>query len=165
VNRQPTPTSATKPPEGLERIKIGDVLAGSANGSDQSNDMSNQKPAGELLRILTPEDEQQYNQSQQTEPFEIFEECQKLLSDHQVSIDVIDCERLFDGETIIRYFLGEETTAMQPIAEELGKRWQVEVLFNLGIEPVAAPRGGDCGSSGRRSGGVGAAQEKSETED
>jgi len=167
MNRQPTLTSATKPPEGLKRIKIGEVLAGPANGSDQSNDMSNQKPAGELLRILTPEDEQQYNQSQQTEPFEIFEECQKILSDHQVSIDVIDCERLFDGETIVLYFLGEETTAMQPIAEELGKRWQVKVLFNSVIEPVAAPGGGGRGSSGCGSGdcGAGAAQEKSETED
>ena len=46
---------------------------------------------------------------------------------------------------------------MQPIAEELGKRWQVKVLFNSFIEPVAAPGGGGCG--------VGAAQEKSETED
>ena len=115
-----------------------------------------------MLRRLTPEDEEQYARSLRTEPFDIFEECQKLLSDHQVSVQVIDCERLFDDETIVLYFLGEESTAMQPIAEDLGERWQAKVLFNPVIEPVAVPGGGGCGSGGCGSGGCGegVAQEK-----
>jgi len=145
-------------------VEIGEVLAGPTNGR---GDMSNQKPAGEMLRRMTPEDDEPYNRSQQTEPFDIFEESQKLLSENKVSVQVIDCERLFDDETIVLYFLGEETTEMQPVAKELGERWQAKVLFNPVIEPVAAPGGGGCGSGGCGSGGcgAGAAQEKKETED
>ncbi len=147
--------------------EIGEILAGPVDGREDQGDVSNHQPIGEVLRGLTAEDDQQHNRSQQTEPFDIFAECQQLLSDHQVSVQVIDCERLFDDETIVLYFLGEETTEMQPIAEELGKRWQAKVLFNPVIEPVAAPGGGGCGSGGCGSGGcgAGAAQEKSETED
>ena len=69
---------------------------------------------------------------------------------------MIDCERLFDDETIVLYFLGEESTEMQPIAEELGKHSQATVLFNPVIEPVAAPGGGGCGKEGCGGGGCSA---------
>jgi 3-phenylpropionate/trans-cinnamate dioxygenase ferredoxin subunit len=132
-------------------VEIGEILAGSTNGK---GDTSHQKPAGEVLRRMTPEDEQQDNRSQQTEPFDIFETCQKFLSDHQVSIQVIDCERLFDNETIVLYYLGEESAAMQPIAEELGTNWQTKVLFQPVLEPIVDAGGnGGCGREGCGGGG------------
>ena len=135
-------------------VEIGEILAPPTKGSDQQSDTNNQKPAGEMLRRLTPEDEKQYASSLRTEPFDIFEECQKLLSDHQVSVQVIDCERLFDNETIVLYFLGEESTAMQPIAEELGSNWQTKVLFQPVIEPAVEAGGhGGCGREGCGGGG------------
>ena len=63
---------------------------------------------------------------------------------------------LFDDETIVLYFLGEESTEMQPIAEELGKHWQAKVLFNPVVEPVAQPgTSGGCGREGCGGGGCG----------
>ena len=92
--------------------------------------------------------------NQQTEPFDIFEESQKLLSENKVSVQVIDCERLFDHETIVLYYLGEESAAMQPLAEELGKHWQTKVLFHPVIEPVVEAGGnGGCGREGCGGGG------------
>ncbi len=152
-------------------MEIGEILAGPVDGREDRSDLSNEQPIGEVLRQPTAEDDQQHNRSQQTASFDIFAECQQLLSDHQVTVEVIDSERLFDDETIVLYFLGDETAEMQPITEELGKRWQAKVLFNPVIEPVAAPGGGGCGSGGCGSGGcgsggcgAGAAPEKSETE-
>ena len=134
--------------------EIGEILAGPVDGREDQGDVSNHQPIGEMLRGLTAEDDQQHNRSQQTAPFDIFAECQNLLSDHQVSVQVIDCERLFDNETIVLYFLGEETTEMQPIAEELGSNWQTKVLFQPVIEPaVEAGGNGGCGREGCGGGG------------
>ena len=139
-------------------VEIGEILAPPADGSDDQDDAGNYQPAGEVLRGLTAEDEQQHDQSQRNGLSGVFEQCQKLLSDRDVAVDVIDCERLFDDETIVLYFLGEESTEMQPITEELGKLWQAKVLFNPVIEPVVEPGGcgsGGCGNGGCGSGGCG----------
>jgi 3-phenylpropionate/trans-cinnamate dioxygenase ferredoxin subunit len=137
--------------------EIGEILAGPADGSDDQNDAGNHQPVGEVQRRLTAEDDQQHDRSRRNGLADLFEQCQKLLSDREIAVEVIDCERLFDDETIVLYFLGEETTEMQPIAEELGKRWQAKVLFNPVIEPVAAAGGGGgCGREGCGGGGCGA---------
>ena len=134
-------------------VEIGEILAGPTDGSDDQTEANSHQPAGEVLRRLTPADEQQHNRSLRNGLSDVFEQCQKLLSDHEVEVEVIDCERLFDDETIVLYFLGEESTEMQPIAEELGKHWQAKVLFNPVIEPAVEP--GGCGSGGCGSGGCG----------
>ena len=136
--------------------EVGEILAGPVDGREDQGDISNHQPVGEVLRRLTAEDDQQHRRSQQNETADIFEQCHQLLSDREVAVEVIDCERLFDEETIVLYFLGEETTEMQPIAEELRKRWQAKVLFNPVIEPIAAPGGGGCGREGCGGGGCGA---------
>jgi len=135
-------------------LEIGEILAGPVDGGEDQGHLSTFQPIGEVLRGLTVEDDQQHDRSQQTAAFDVLEECEQLLSDHQVSVQVIDFESLFDDETIVLYFLGDESTQMQSIAEELGKSWQANVLFNPVIEPVAAP-GGGCGSGGCGSGGCG----------
>ncbi len=105
----------------IRGIEIGEILAGPVDGSDDQNDAGNHQPAGELLRGLTPADKQQHDRSLRNGLSDVFEQCQKLLSDREIAVEVIDCERLFDDETIVLYFLGEESIEMQPIAEELGK--------------------------------------------
>jgi NAD(P)H-dependent nitrite reductase small subunit len=137
----------------IRGIEIGEILAGPADGSDDQNDADNHQPSGEVLRGLTSEDEQQHVRSLRDGLADVFEQCQKLLSDRELAVEVIDCERLFDDETIVLYFLGQESTEMQPIAEELGKNWKAKILFNPVIEP--APSGG-CGREGCGGGGCGA---------
>jgi len=137
-------------------VEIGEILAGPADGRDDQNDAGNHQPIGEVLRGLTAADEQQHDRSLRNGLSDVFEQCQKLLSEREVAVEVIDCERLFDDETIVLYFLGEESIEMQPIAEELGKHWQAKVLFNPVIEPVAQPvASGGCGREGCGGGGCG----------
>lgn len=137
-------------------VEIGELLAGPVDSIDDQNDAGNHQPAGEVLRGLTAEDEQQHNRSRRNALSDVFEQCQKLLSNREVAVEVIDCERLFEDETIVLYFLGDESIEMQPIAEELGKHWQAKVLFNPVIEPAAVPDdSGGCGSGGCGSGGCG----------
>ena len=148
--------------------EVGEILAGPIDGREDQSDLSSHQPIGEVQRLLTAQDDQQDNRSQQDALSDIFEQCQKLITDGDLAIEVIDCERLFDDKTMVFYFLGEGTTELQPIAEELGESRQVKVLFNPVMEPVAAPGGGGCGSGGGGCGsggcGAGAAQEKNESE-
>ena len=134
-------------------VEIGEILAGPADGNDDRNDADNHQPVGEVLRRLTAEDNQQHDRSLRNGLSDVFERCQKLLSDREVAVEVLDCERLFDEETIVLYFLGEESTEMQPIAEELGEHSQAKVLFHPVIEPAVEP--GGCGSGGCGQGGCG----------
>ena len=138
-------------------VEIGEILAGPVDGRDDQADISNHQPIGEVLRGLTAEDEQQHERSLRNGVSGVFEQCRKHLSDREIAVEVIDCERLFDDETIVLYFLGEESTEMQPIAEELGKHCHVKVLFNPVVEPVAPPDGGGgCGREGCGGGGCSA---------
>jgi cell fate regulator YaaT (PSP1 superfamily) len=140
----------------IRGVEIGEILAEPVDDRDDQADVSNHQPVGEVLRRLTSEDEQQHARSLRNGLPDVFEQCQKLISDREIAIAVIDCERLFDDETIVLYFLGEESVEMQPITEDLGKHWQAKVLFNPVIEPAVAPDGsGGCGSGGCGSGGCG----------
>ena len=136
-------------------IEIGEILAGPDERADDSSDSTNPRPAGEVLRSLTADDNEHHHTPTADSP-DVFGECCKLLSDHQVAVEVIDYERLFDGETLVIYFLGEESYELQSIAEKLAENWQLRVLFNSAVETAPAAGGGcgggSCGSGGCSSG-------------
>jgi len=137
-------------------VEIGEVLAGPVDGETGHVDGENHQPTGEVLRRLTSEDEQRCENTPQDDVSSMFDQCRALLSDRQVDVEVIDCERLFDGESIVIYFLGDESSQMQSIAEELGNQWRAKVLFAPVVEPAAAPHGsGGCSSGGCSGGGCG----------
>jgi len=122
-----------------------------------------QSLAGEVLRSCTPQDQAQLESARQFDTAGVFEQCQKLLADAELPIQVVDCERLFDGRTTVLYFLGEDSNWLQPIAETLEENENGEIVFNPVHEPVAAP--GGCGSGGCGSGGCGTGQESREASD
>ena len=46
---------------------------------------------------------------------------EELISQRGLSVTAVDAEQLFDGQTIIVYYLGEPTEKLGPVAVELSK--------------------------------------------
>ncbi len=130
-------------------VEIGEGLDGPSESSNSGSDEGNQKPAGEVLRLLTQEDEQQRASAVVGDGGDILDRCRHLISEQQLPVEVIDCEWLLDRSTVVLYFLGEESPQMQPMADELGNNDEFRVLFQPVIEPVVQPsESGGCGSPG-----------------
>ena len=145
--------------------EVAEVLVGAAErmglaAAGSSADESANSLAGEVLRSCTRQDHTQLESVQRSDTAGVFEQCQKLLADAELPIQVVDCERLFDGRTTILYFLGEDSNWLQPIAETLEENVEGEIQFSPVHEPVASP--GGCGSGGCGSGGCGSGQEQPE---
>lgn len=98
-------------------LELGEVLE--APSSVESS-FSGNKPAGELLRVMTEDDQRQLQELNGTDK-PVLQECQKLLAERDLPVTVVDAELLFDDQTIIVYFLGEQTAKLGPVAVDSAK--------------------------------------------
>ncbi len=64
----------------------------------------------------------------------------------RVAVDVVDGELLFNGKTLVLYFLGAPTDDLGVLASELGQGREFNVLFNSVLEVAASVAA--CGCSG-----------------
>ena len=112
--------------------------------------------AGTVVRRLTPDELAQHRQG--TEQSQgLLEVCQRLIEERSLAIDAIDCESLFDRETIVVYFLGAHSAGLDELAQELTRTQGLRIVFQPLVELEPAPREGGCGSGGGgcQSGGCG----------
>lgn len=124
-------------------LEVAEVLAVPGTDGLLPSEITPHKPTGEVLRRLTEGEWEQAAQSEELAEF--FADCQDRLSDRQLPVEVIDCERLFDGETIVLYYLGEQTAELGALAVALGEGRRERVIFHPVIDSPA-PTG--CGSGG-----------------
>lgn len=126
-------------------IEIGTLLAAPGQAA---NALDAHKPSGELLRRFTPEDERQARELAAVSE-ELLQRCRQQLAARSLAIEVIDSERLFDGETLVFYYLGDAADELDDIASELEPIDGARVLFQPVVEPPApAAKSGGCGSGG-----------------
>ncbi|MDA1016585.1 MAG: Rieske 2Fe-2S domain-containing protein [Planctomycetota bacterium] len=112
--------------------------------------------AGSIVRPVTAEDKIAHAQIDDA-TFDL-EACHRIVADHTSKLDVIDFEPLFDGETIVVYYLGEDPEVLQPLAQQLNTEFTERVVLQSAIDdhaPVTGETGGGCGSGGCGSGGCG----------
>lgn len=98
-------------------LETGEVLE---TPSEVAGELTQQRPAGELLRVVTEEDQRQLENRERTDKL-VLQRCQGLLAERDCNVTAVDAELLFDAETIIVYYLGEHTDKLGPIAVELGQ--------------------------------------------
>ncbi len=136
-------------------LEVGEVLAvPTENGQDNGN---NQQPAGELLRRLATDEQAKHRRRIQEQPLDWIAQTQELIASHHLAVEVIDCELLFDGKTVVFYYLGGLEPDLDQLGEDLTGRHQVKVIFHPVIEPpVATESDGGCGRPGCGGGGCGA---------
>lgn len=132
--------------------ELGEVLS----GPEPMSDSATNQPAGRIVRLADADDLSR----EQLAPSEFdFESCRATVGEHSQKLDLIDFERLFDGETIVLYYVGEDTDVLPPLAQQLNEASTHRVVLQSAIEDLAPVTGdeggggGGCGSGGCGSGG------------
>ncbi len=110
------------------------------------------RPTGELVRRLSPmETFEQARRQRDPRPRElvqeVFAECARQIVERGLAVNVVDGELLFDGQTLVLYFLGTPTADLGRLATELGQDRSFNVVFSSVLELSSSPSTGGCESS------------------
>ena len=75
-------------------------------------------------------------------------ESSRRLAVRGVAVDVVDGELLFNGKTLVIYFLGTPTDDLGVLASELSQGREFNVIFNSVLEVAAPIASCGCGGGG-----------------
>lgn len=118
--------------------EVGEIL------SSLTQPDKNTTPAGTILREFTPLDQEQLP-GQGNVNTQVFHDCQQLIQERGMPAEIIDCEQLFDQQTVVLYYLGSRLPALEILAQELNTRYPWRIVFH----PVdEAPAASGCSSGG-----------------
>ncbi len=120
-------------------LEVGDVLAlvqrsVSQGGSD-----------GAILRGMTSEDElleARLRKNRHT----AYEACRRRIAERGLTTLLMDVEHLFDGRTLIFYFLGPEPPEFRELAEELADTYDAQAQIRRFADTLTAGCGPGCGT-------------------
>jgi cell fate regulator YaaT (PSP1 superfamily) len=119
-------------------LELGEVLA-EPEGTDSG-------PAdGSILRGVTVEDQllaarlEKHRQS-------AYDACAARLAEMNSQAVLMDVEHLFDGQTLLFYFLGEMTPELEALTAELAELYETQVQFRRFAEAVNEGCGPGCGT-------------------
>jgi len=101
--------------------------------------------SGTILRTLTPAD-QLIAQRIEKNRLEAFAACRSMLEDPDSPATLIDLELLFDGQSLIFYFLGQLPEQIESISASLVQTFDAKVQFRQFTEAVLNGCGPDCGT-------------------
>jgi cell fate regulator YaaT (PSP1 superfamily) len=120
-------------------LELGEVLAPPGEFDDAA------AGDGSILRGITPQDrllEARLEKNRQA----AYEACAGRLVEMNLSTVLMDVEHLFDGRTLIFYFLGEMTPELEALTDELAELYETHVQFRRFAETVVEGCGPGCGT-------------------
>jgi NAD(P)H-dependent nitrite reductase small subunit len=123
-------------------VEIGEVLL---VAEPDAALMADQPDSGVLLREFT-EDDAVKERLLRDGQFRAFEACRQRLAERNMPVELVDAEQLFDGQTLIFYFLGDPPPALANITAELAQEYETQVQFRPLAERLGAACGTGCGS-------------------
>lgn len=100
---------------------------------------------GKILRRVTPEDELLMDRLTRNR-HEAFQDCQQFIQDHALAAALVDVELLFDGQSLIFYFLGDVPTEMANVLAELTETYEAQVQLRKFTESLTEGCGPGCGT-------------------
>jgi cell fate regulator YaaT (PSP1 superfamily) len=122
-------------------IELGEVLADSSEGAA----VASGKPTGEVLRVATGDEVQQFNQRRRLLVSVLISQAAKSLAEAALPLEIVDGELLFDGESAVLYFLGESHPDAGPLASDVAREHGLE---RIELCPMVDPPASGCGSCG-----------------
>lgn len=134
-------------------VELGEVLAppdergGPAGESD-----------GTILRRVSVEDDLLAARLAQNRDA-AFRACNAELRRRALGVTLIDVEHLHDGRTLLFYFLGPPSPALDALTQELAAAYDVEVEFRRFAETLTQGCGPGCGTESATGGGCGSCAE------
>jgi nitrite reductase/ring-hydroxylating ferredoxin subunit len=123
-------------------LELGEILAAPGDPGAKGR---REQPAGEVLRRADAVEVDEFR-ARYAEPMELLEEARTRIAAAELSLELVDCERLFDEETVVLYYLGDSPVELGTIATRLSEEHALRVLFQPVIDPP--PGGGGCGGGG-----------------
>lgn len=121
-------------------LQLGEVLADDLGENGQTAGK-----AGVILRAMTVEDELLAARMAKTQR-EALSACEQRLSELGLPAVLMDVEHLFDGGTLVFYFLGERSAALDAVADELAEAYESKAQFREYARAVTEGCGPDCGT-------------------
>jgi len=120
-------------------LELGEILQPPADAPDPV-------PAdGSIVRGITVEDqllEARLERNRQA----AYEACAARLTELGLPAVLMDVEHLFDGRSLVFYFLGEMSPELEALTDELAELYETQVQFRKFAETVTAGCGPDCGT-------------------
>jgi nitrite reductase/ring-hydroxylating ferredoxin subunit len=118
--------------------EVGEILS-SVDLLDQTG-----TAAGTILREFTQNDQETLSR-QEDVTARVFQDCQTLIQERGMPTEIIDCEQLFDQQTVVLYYLGSRMPALEILAQELNANYAWRIVFHP-VDEAPAPSG--CSSGG-----------------
>lgn len=128
-------------------LEIGEVLSPPALDSETEAD-------GAILRGMTVEDEllaARLNSKRQA----AYEACRRRLAETGLNAALIDVEHLFDGQTLVFYFLGPQPAELQNLTADLAAAYDAEAQIGSFADLLTTGCGPSCGTDEAAGGGCG----------
>ena len=76
-----------------------------------------------------------------------IEACEAAIRERQLPVSLVDAEPLFDGRTLVFYFLGEPSAELDQLTERLAEVYEGQVQFRRFAEAVNTGCGPGCGTT------------------
>jgi cell fate regulator YaaT (PSP1 superfamily) len=119
-------------------LEIGEVLSPPAMESVAQTE-------GVILRGMTVEDEllaARLNSKRQA----AYDACRRRLAELDIQAALVDVEHLFDGQTLVFYFLGPQPAELQSLTAELAAAYDAEAQIGSFAELLTSGCGPGCGT-------------------
>lgn len=120
-------------------LEIGEVL------TPPDEERPSREGDGTILRGMTIED-QLLEARLQKNKLAAYDVCQARLQELRLPAVLMDVEHLFDGQTLVFYFLGEHPAEIEPLIAELTELYDAQVQFRSFSDAVTAGCGPACGT-------------------
>lgn len=131
-------------PRGLE---LGEVLA-------PPNDLTEAEADGQILRPMTVEDQLLAARLEKNRAA-AYEACAQRIAALGLGTVLIDVEHLFDGQTLVFYFLGDPPDVLEGVCAELAELYEASAQFRRFTETLLIGCGPGCGTADALGGGCG----------
>jgi cell fate regulator YaaT (PSP1 superfamily) len=119
-------------------LELGEVLTSLGDDSQAPHE-------GMLLRGMTEQDRLLETRLLKNRD-EAYDSCRRKLAELRLDVPLMDVEHLFDGRSLIFYFLGEQPPQLAQVTDELAEAYDAEVQFRAFTDAVVAGCGPDCGT-------------------
>jgi hypothetical protein len=75
-----------------------------------------------------------------------YESCRRRLEELRLEAALVDVEHLFDGQTLVFYFLGQQPPELQSVTADLAAAYDAEAQIGSFAEALTHGCGPDCGT-------------------
>ena len=111
-------------------LEVGEVLC---EATDQAVAQLQDPSQGQILREMTPEDENEWSHIE-TQELKEFETCCRYVAQLGLPMQLVDLERLFGGERLVIYYLAETRVDFRELVKSLASEFQTRIeMRQIGV--------------------------------